>query len=111
LSVVTAVRFLVEGHDRVAEYLDLKERRPTVAAAIRDAITTVVADPDMAQRLYSIRLDRETGYLAMPFLGQDGLLCLVWRHSPDGDDAIEVVDFSQPWGDDLDMPLVWPRPD
>jgi hypothetical protein len=71
LSVVTAVRFLVEGHDLVAEYLDLKDRCPTVAAAIRDAITTVVADPD----------------------------------------AIEVVDFSQPWGDDLDMPLVWPRPD
>ena len=49
--------------------------------------------------------------MAMPFLASDGVTCLVWRHSPDGDDGIEIVDFTQLWGADLDMPPVWPRPD
>jgi hypothetical protein len=108
---VTAVRFWNEGRDLEAEYWDIKKHRPTAAEAIRNAITVVSSDPETARRRYSIRLDPEAGYLAMPFLGPDGLTCLVWRHSPDGDDAVEIVDFSQPWGDDLDMPPMWPRPD
>jgi hypothetical protein len=108
---VSQVRFWTEVRDLVAEYRDLKSRRPSEANAIRDAIADVVRDPGIAERRYSIRLDRAAGYLAMPFLAPDGVTCLVWRHSPDGDDAIEIVDFSQLWGDDLDMPSVWPRPD
>lgn len=108
---MTAVRFWEEGRDLEAEYWDIKEHRPAAAEAIRDAITVVSSDPETAGRRYSISLDPEAGYLALPFLSPDGLTCLVWRHSPDGDDAVEIVDFSQPWGDDLDMPRVWPRPD
>lgn len=94
----------------MTEYRDLKVRRPSEANAIRDAITDVVRDPETAERRYSIRLDPAAGYMAMPFLASDGVTCLVWRHSPDGDDGIEIVDFTQPWGADLDMPPVWPRP-
>jgi hypothetical protein len=108
---VTRVRFWNEVRDLKAEYLYLKKHRPAEADAIRDAITLVLEDPDRAGRRYSIRLDPTAKYLAMPFRGPDGLTCLVWRHSPDGDDAIEIVDFNQPWGDELDMPPVWPRPD
>lgn len=107
---MTHVRFWNEGRDLKAEYFYLKGHRPAEARAIRDAIADVVKDPDLAGRRYSTRLDRAAGWLAMPFLAPGGLTCLAWRHSPDGDDAIEVVDFSEPW-DDLDMPLVWPRPD
>ena len=106
---MTHVKFLNEGRDLEVEYFSLKSQRPAEAAAIRDAITVVWADPDLAERRYSIRLDTETGYLAMPFLGPDGLTCLVWRQSPKGYDDIWIVDFSQPWGD-LDRPPVWPRP-
>jgi hypothetical protein len=107
---VTVVRFWTEGRDLETEYWDIKNRRPAAAEAIRDAITVVWSDPEIAERRYSIRLDPEAGYLAMPFLTPDGMTCLVWRHSPTGEDAVEIVDFGQPWGDDLDMPLVWPRP-
>jgi hypothetical protein len=108
-SIVTAVRFWNEGRDLAAEYWNIKERRPAAAEAIRDAVTVIWSDPETAQKRYSISLDSEAGYLAMPFLSPDGMTCLVWRHSPDGDDAIEIVDFGQPWGDDLDLPLEWPR--
>jgi hypothetical protein len=107
---MTHVRFWNEGSDLKAEYFYLKSHQPAEARAIRDAIADVVKDPDLAGRRYSTRLDRAAGWLATPFLAPGGLTCLIWRHSPDGDDAIEVVDFSQPW-DDVDMPPVWPRPD
>jgi hypothetical protein len=105
------VRFSNGQSDRLAEYRDIKTRRPAAGGAIRDAITVVCADPDRARRRYSIRLDSANDYMAMPFLDGDGLkTCLVWREAPDGDDAIEIVDFGNPWGD-LDNPEVWPRPD
>jgi hypothetical protein len=109
--LVTHVRFWAEGRDLMVEYRSLKSQRPSQANAVRDAITVVSMDPERAERRYSIRLDRETGYMAMPFRTPDGLTCLVWRHSPDGDDAIEIVDWDQPWGDELDRPPVWPPPD
>jgi hypothetical protein len=73
---VTEVRFFNERcRDRFDEYQDVKRRRPAQAAAIRDAINLIVADPDKAERDYSIRLgDPQTRYLAMPFLAPDGLL-------------------------------------
>jgi hypothetical protein len=53
---VTEVRFFNErGRDRFGEYQDIKRRRPEQAAAIRDAISLIVADPDKAERDYSIR--------------------------------------------------------
>jgi hypothetical protein len=108
---VTSVRFFCErGRDRFAEYQEIKRCRPAEAEAIRNAITLIVADPEKAQRDYSIDLgDPQARYLGMPFLGPDGLTCLVWRHFPDGDDGVEIVHFQQAWGDDLDMPRVWPR--
>jgi len=108
---VTEVRFFNErGRDRFEEYLDIKRRRPGQAAAIRDAITLIVADPGKAERDYSIELgDPQARYLAMPFLAPDGLTCLVWRHFPDGGDGVEIVHFQQAWGDDLDRPKIWPR--
>jgi hypothetical protein len=85
---VTEVRFFNErGRDRFEEYLDIKRRRPAQAAAIRDAITLVVADPDRAEHDYSIGLgDPQARYF-----------------------GIEIVHFQQAWGDDLDRPKVWPR--
>lgn len=108
---MTKVRFFNErGRDHLEEYKEIKRRRPAEAAAIRDAITLIVADPEKAERDYSISLrDPLARYLAMPFLGPDGLTCLVWRHFPDGGDGVEIVHFQQAWGDDLDMPRVWPR--
>ena len=90
--------------------MDIKRRRPAQAAAIRDAFSLIVADPDKAERDYSIGLgDPQARYLAMPFLAPGGLTCLVWRPSPDGSDEIEIVHFQQAWGDDLDRPKIWPR--
>ncbi len=108
---MTKVRFFNErGRDRYEEYLDIKRRHPTEAKAISDAIALIVADPEKAARSYSILLgDREARYFAMPFQGPSGLTCLVWRPFPDGDDGVEIVHFQQAWGDDLDMPRVWPR--
>jgi hypothetical protein len=108
---VTRVRFWNEGRNLEAEYFDLKRRRPSRAKAIREAITLVCMDPDRAEHRYSIELDKVARYMAMPFLAPDGLTCLVWRQSPDGDDVVVIVDFDQPWDDDLDMPPIWPRPD
>jgi hypothetical protein len=34
--------------DRGQEYLDLRERRPAEAAAVANAIDTILADPDLA---------------------------------------------------------------
>jgi hypothetical protein len=110
-GLVTRVRVWNGGRDLKAEYLDLKIHRPDVASSVGHAIKIVWTDPDLAERRYSIRLDPVNRYLAMPFLGPDGLTCLVWRHSPDGEDAIEIIDFSEPWAEDLDMPAVWPRPE
>ena len=72
---MTEVRFFNErGRDRFEEYLEVKRRRPAQAAAIRDAINLIVADPDKAERDYSIGLgDPQTRYLAMPFLAPTGL--------------------------------------
>lgn len=108
---MTSVRFFNEsGRDRFQEYQRIKLRRPAEAKAIQEAITLIVADAEKAERDYSIDLgDPQARYLAMPFLGTDGLMCLVWRHFPDGDDGVEIVHFQQAWGDDLDMPRVWPR--
>jgi len=58
---VTIVRFWREGRDLKAEYWDIKDRRPAAAEAIRDAITVVWSDPEVAERRYSIRLDPEAG--------------------------------------------------
>ena len=91
----------------MAEYLALKR---THRMAVRAAITVVWEDPATAERRYSVLLDRLAKYLAMPFLTPDGLTALTWRQSPDDDDLIVVVDFTEPWGD-LDRPDVWPRPD
>jgi hypothetical protein len=96
--------------DLMAEYQALKKTRPDVARAVRDAITVVARDPATAERRYSTLLDHVAKFLAMPFLSPDGVTALTWRHDPDGDDAIEIVDFSEPWGD-VPMPNVWPRPD
>ena len=92
---MTEVRFFSErGRDRFEEYLDIKHRRPVQAAAIRDATSLIVADPDKAERDYSIGLgDPQARYLALPFLAPDGLTCLVWRLFPDGGDGIEIVHF------------------
>jgi len=106
---VTQVRLWNEHRDLMAEYIVLKEKRPDEACAIRDAITVIWTNPDIAGTRYSIRLDPVAGYMAMPFVAPTGLTCLVWRHSPDGDDVVEIVDWHEPW-DDLDMPPVWPRP-
>ncbi len=108
---MTEVRFFNErGRDRFEEYLEIRRRRPAEAEAIRDAITLIEADSERAERDYSIGLgDPQARYLAMPFLGPDGLMCLVWRHFPDGGDGVEIVHFQQAWGDDLDRPRVWPR--
>lgn len=108
---MTEVRFFNErGRDRFEEYLEIRRRRPAEAKAIRDAITLIEADPERAERDYPIGLgDPQARYLAMPFLGPDGLTCLVWRHFPDGGDGVEIVHFQQAWGDDLDRPRVWPR--
>ena len=108
---MTHVRFWDEGRDLKAEYLALKSQRPDHARAVGEAITVIWSDPEVADRRYSILLDREARYMAMPFRRPNGLTCLVWRHSPDGDDAIQIVDWDQPWGDELDMPAVWPRPE
>jgi hypothetical protein len=108
---VTEVRFFSErGRDRFEEYLEIKKRRPAEGDAIRDAISLVVVDPERAERDYSIRLgDPRARYLALPFLGPEGVTCLVWRHFPDGGDGVEIVHFQQAWGDDLDKPRIWPR--
>lgn len=72
---MTEVRsFSERGRDRFEEYLDIKRRHPVQAAAIRDAITLVVADPGKAERDYSIGLgDPQARYFAMPFLARAGL--------------------------------------
>lgn len=108
---MTEVRFFSErGRDRFEEYLEIKKRRPAEGDAIRDAISLVVVDPERAERDYSIRLgDPRARYLALPFLGPEGVTCLVWRHFPDGGDGVEIVHFQQAWGDDLDKPRIWPR--
>jgi hypothetical protein len=108
---VTEVRFFNErGRDRFEEYREIKRHRPAEADAVRDAISLIAADPELAERDYSIRLgDAQARYLAMPFLGPDGVTCLVWRHFPDGGDGVEIVHFQQAWGDDLDKPRIWPR--
>jgi hypothetical protein len=64
---VTIVRFWREGRDLKAEYWDIKDRRPAAAEAIRDAITVVWSDPEVAERRYSIRLDPEVvpGYAVL----------------------------------------------
>jgi hypothetical protein len=103
------VRFWNEGRDLLAEYLYLKSHRPAQARAIRDAITVIHADPDRAERMYSVPIDPENGWLAMPFLGPDGLTCLVWRQSPHGYDEFWIGDFDQPWGD-LALPRDRPSP-
>jgi hypothetical protein len=107
---MTEVRWRKNGNvDRAEEYLELCERRPTEAAAIRDAINTILRDPDVAARKYSVLLDRISGTLVMPYLRAVGsLTVLAWFNDPD-DDAIEIIDFSQIWTDDLDVPLVYPR--
>jgi len=108
---VTEVRFFNErGRDRFEEYLEIKQRRPAEASAIRDAVTLVATDPRKAETDYSIWLgDPRARFLAMPFRGPDGVMCLVWRHAPDGGDGVEIVHFQQAWGDDLDRPKIWPR--
>jgi hypothetical protein len=76
---------------------------------VRDAINTILINPDAAARKYSVLLDRESGTLVMPYLRAVGrLTVLAWFNDPD-DNAIEIIDFSQMWTDDLDMPLVYPR--
>jgi hypothetical protein len=64
-----------QAGDRSGYLVGIKRRRPTQAAAIRDAISLIVADPDKAERDYSIGLgDPRARYLAMPFLAPDGLI-------------------------------------
>jgi len=98
-----------DGVNRGKEYLELRERRPAEAAALRDAINAILLDPELASQKYSLLLDRESRTLVMPYLRAVGrLTVLAWFNDPD-EDAIEVIDFSQVWTDDLDMPLVYPR--
>ena len=108
---MTEVRFFSErGRDRFEEYLEIKKRRPAEGDAIRGAISLIAVDPERAERDYSIRLgDPQARYLALPFVGPEGITCLVWRHFPDGGDGVEIVHFQQAWGDDLDKPRIWPR--
>lgn len=75
---MTIVRFWREGRDLAAEYWDIKGRRPAEAEAIRDAITVVWSDPEIAERRYSIRLDPEAGYLGHAVLrpGLADMSCL-----------------------------------
>jgi hypothetical protein len=95
--------------DRGQEYLDLRERRPAEAAAVANAIDTILADPDLAARKYSVLLDPSAGTLVMPYLRAVGMLMvLAWRNRPDRDEIV-IIDFSQAWGDDLWMPEVYPR--
>ncbi len=108
---MTVVRWRKDdmGVDRAEEYLELRERRPAEAAALRDAINTILRNPEMAMKQYSILLDRESGTYVMPYLRAVGrLTVLAWFNDPN-DDAIEIIDFSQMWTDDLDMPLIYPR--
>jgi hypothetical protein len=107
---MTEVRWRTNGDvDRAEEYLELRKRRPAEAAAVRDAINTILRDPEVAARTYSVLLDRISGTLVMPYLRAVGsLTVLAWFSDPD-DDAIEIIDFSQMWTEDLDMPLVYPR--
>jgi hypothetical protein len=108
---MTVVRWRAEdeGVDRAQEYLDLRQRRPAEAAAVAEAINTILADPELAARKYSVLLDRVAGTLVMPYLRAVGMLTvLAWRNRPDRDE-IEIIDFSQPWGDDLWMPEKYPR--
>lgn len=111
---MTQVRWLCDsaGADRGEEYLLLRESRPDEAAAVRAAINAVLADPDRAARLYSIRLGgRQEFQYAMPYLRAVGMLtCLAWRNVP-REDAIIINDFSHVWPDDFAMPDVYPRPD
>lgn len=107
---MTSVEFWTEGdYDAWAEYQQVKADHPAVGRAIREAISLIVNDPDAAEREYSTLLDRTARYLALPFETSDGLTCLIWRQSPDGYDSIQVIDFSEPWTDDLPMPRTWPR--
>ncbi|HYZ52777.1 MAG TPA: hypothetical protein VE733_04605 [Streptosporangiaceae bacterium] len=106
---MTAVRWRKDdnGVDRGEEYLELRERRPAEAAVVRDAINTILRDPEVAAQKYSVLLDRESRTLVMPYLRTVGrLTVLAWFNDPD-DDAIEIIDFSQMWTDDLDMPRVY----
>lgn len=107
---MTKVRWRKDGGiDRGKEYVDLRERRPAEAAAVRDAISTILLDPEVAVQKYSVLLDRESRTLVMPYLRAVGMLTvLAWFNDPD-EDAIDIIDFSQMWTDDLDMPLVYPR--
>ncbi|HLX49874.1 MAG TPA: hypothetical protein VKS82_16205 [Streptosporangiaceae bacterium] len=106
---MTDVKFWADGDiDGLAEYQRIKACHPTLGKAIRDAITLIVENPDSAAKQYSIRLDPQAGYLGLPFETPNGLTCLTWRQDPDGYDCVEVIDFSQPWGD-LPRPPVWPR--
>ena len=98
-----------EGVDRGTEYLELRQRRPAEAAALKDAINIILRDPEVAARKYSILLDWQSRTLVMPYLRAVGkLTVLAWFNDPD-DDAIEIIDFGQMWTDDLDMPQVFPR--
>lgn len=108
---MTAVRWRKDddGVDRGEEYLELRKRRPEEAAAVRDAINTILLDPEAAEWKYSVLLDRVSRTLVMPYLRAVGrLTVLAWFNDP-GDDAIEIIDFSQVWTDDLNMPRVYPR--
>src|SRR5690348_14834595 len=98
-----------DGVDRGQEYLELRESRPDEAAAVRDAINTILRNPEEAARKYSVLLDRVSRTLVMPYLRAVGrLTVLAWFNDQD-DEAIEIIDFSQVWTDDLDMPPVYPR--
>ena len=65
---MTAVRWRKDdnGVDRGEEYLELRERRPAEAAVVRDAINTILRDPEVAAQKYSVLLDRESRTLVMP---------------------------------------------
>jgi hypothetical protein len=95
---MTVVRWRAEdeGVDRAQEYLDLRQRRPAEAAAVAEAINTILADPELAARKYSVLLDRVAGTLVMPYLRAVGMLTvLAWRNRPDRDE-IEIIDFASP---------------
>lgn len=98
-----------DGVDRGKEYLELRESRPEEAAAVKNAVNTILRNPEDAARKYSVLLDQVSRTLVMPYLRAVGrLTVLAWFNDPD-DDAIVVIDFSQVWPDDLDMPSVYPR--
>lgn len=109
---MTSVEFWRQGDwDAWNEYQEIKAADPAMGRAIRDAITLVAKDPDIAQRNYSRSLDPRAGYLGLPFQSPNGLItCLTWRQHPDGYNSVMIIDFTEPW-DDLPMPRVWPRPE